>query len=300
MIPEGFLLETMKWQNITLGEVPLKYLNMIAATPLTVYDIYLHVKKIPDKKNIRKTLQRLEKLGLIEVVEGEYPHNAKPYRLTTQGLFQYLLNITVLPYALKQYENNILLDMLLYQFLEPETLTYFYSIYRIELLNRYFKRCCRAMILRFGEYARSKWIRWYNNKQKKVVLDFLIRDMDRIIMREIKSFIFEVVISCKPNKPQVKTKDDFITNEPEDDFITLLTGKQTTEDKKLSTAYSQIKGLKGVDFDAFKVSVSKYGPNFEGLYPIHALSRDNKFKKMLKEMQKEFMDGSKELLYLTP
>ena len=285
MITKGFILETMKWQNITLGEVPLKYLNMIGATPLTAYDIYLHVKKVPDKKNIRKTLQRLEKLGLIEVVEGKYPHNARPYRLTTQGLFQYLLNVTVLPYALKQYEKNILLDTLLYQFLEPETLTYFYSIYRIQLLNRYFKRCCRSMILRFGEYARSKWIRPQVNK---VVLDFLIGDMDKIIMREINSFIFEIAISCKPN------------NEPEDDIITLLTPKQTKEDKKLSDAYSQIKGLKGVDFDAFKVSKSKYGPNFEGLYPIHALSRDSKFKKLLKEMQKEFIDGSKELLYLTP
>lgn len=258
---------------------------MIAATPLTAYDIYLHVKKIPDKKNIRKTLQRLEKLGLIEVVEGKYPHNARPYRLTTQGLFQYLLNITVLPYALKQYEKNILLDTLLYQFLEPETLTYFYSIYRIELLNRYFKRCCRAIIFRFGEYARSKWIR--PGTVNKVVLDFLIGDMDKIIMREIKSFIFEVAINCK-------------TNEPEDDFIIRVTGKQTTEDKKFSTAYSQIKGLKGVDFDAFKVSVRSYGPNFEGLYPIHALSRDNKFRTLLKEMQKEFIDGSKELLYFVP
>ena len=72
---------------------------------------------------------------------------------------------------------------------------------------------------------------------------------------------------------------------------------QSIETEKLSEAYSEVQGLKGVHFDAFKVSVSGYGPNFGGRYPIQALGRDSKFVNLLIEIRKEFMDGSKELLY---
>ena len=97
--------------------------------------LFLHSKKEVDKKNVRKVLTRLFELGIIEIVEGAYPHNAKPYRLTTAGLFGYLLHVHFMPYVLKQYEDNILFETLPYRFMERDTLEYFHSIYRIELLK---------------------------------------------------------------------------------------------------------------------------------------------------------------------
>ena len=136
MIAKGFILQILNWKNFSLGPTQLRYINLLSAVPLTAYDIFLHSKKEVDKKNVRKVLTRLFELGIIEIVEGAYPHNAKPYRLTTAGLFGYLLHVHFMPYVLKQYEDNILFETLLYRFMERDTLEYFHSIYRIELLNR--------------------------------------------------------------------------------------------------------------------------------------------------------------------
>ena len=40
--------------------------------------------------------------------------------------------------------------------------------------------------------------------------------MEKIIMREIKSFHFEVVMNCKPNEPE----NDFITTQNKPDGMT--------------------------------------------------------------------------------
>ena len=85
-------------------------------------------------------------------------------------------------------------------------------------------------------------------------------DLDKIIMREIKNFVFEIAVN---------------SNRDHEDYD-MVTQRRRVADRGLSNSYSEIKGLKGVDFDKFRVTASKYGANLYGLYPILALSRDKK------------------------
>ena len=75
----------------------------------------------------------------------------------------------------------------------------------------------------------------------RLPVSFAMDDLDKIIMREIKNFVFEIAINSK------KDHEDY----------DMVTQRRSAADKRFSNAYSEIKGLKGVDFDRFSVTESK-------------------------------------------
>jgi hypothetical protein len=195
-----------------------------------------------------------------------------------------------------------LLKTLLYRFLEPKTLKYFYGWNKTQLLDTYLKESCHSIALRLDFYKRAKLVTYLKEschsialrldfyKRAKLVtkfnMKFLFKDMDTVIMNGIKNFVFQDAIYHN-------IEDNNGSSNP------ISSKYQDMKDKALSDVYSQIGKLKGVDFEKFKVGT--YEPyNFEFIYPIKALSRDSKFTKILKEIKEEFIEGCDKLLYLTP
>lgn len=134
-----------KLEKISLGEAQRKFLYIIAKKPISAYDIHSEIKKEIDIKNVRKTVNRLHKLGLIEI-EGYYPRNAIRFKLTSYGLFQLLCDGPMPVSILDMYQNDIILQNILFESFELETIRAWMNLKAPFLLMVYVRKCYQAIL----------------------------------------------------------------------------------------------------------------------------------------------------------
>jgi hypothetical protein len=118
---------------------------------------YQHTKSflfiiIPDTivyKNVHTRVIRLYELNLIENVEKESERGAKYYRLSTGGIYNLIrkqrrLFIKIIKNVLQNYEDNIIFKMLLYPYLEKNTILHIYDTRLLSKICGYLYDCCEA------------------------------------------------------------------------------------------------------------------------------------------------------------
>lgn len=145
MVTNGFLSFVSKLEKISLGEAQLRFLYIIARKPISAYDIHKEIKKEIDIKNVRKTVNRLHDLGLIEI-EGKYARNAIRFKLTSYGLFQLLSYGPIPKSVFDMYQNDIVLQNILFNSFELETIRAWMNLEAPMLLVRYVNKRCRAIL----------------------------------------------------------------------------------------------------------------------------------------------------------
>ena len=224
----GDMLELIDCQRFSLGNVEQGLILLFfSQKPTTVYDIcsywesskssmskrpmlYENIRRA--YKNEHKRVKRLKELKLIEEVSGNYPKGAKPYKLTTTGLFQYLLlgGLEAPPTSSKtstftMSRENIIMQLLLYQYFEEDTIMKFNNI-AIDLLGSYLRKCCEAIINNleggmlelFTSYSPiensntnkpGKYERLKNSSQ----VWSLLRDVEYTIKNEMRNFVYEII-----------------------------------------------------------------------------------------------------------
>lgn len=100
-------------------------------------------------KNTHKRVKRLAQLKLIEEIKGHFERGAKHYRVSTYGLISYVGRIiTESEGHIKNNKKDIVIQCLLLQFFEEETIDSFYLLKAfptIEIGN-YLHDCCSVTI----------------------------------------------------------------------------------------------------------------------------------------------------------
>lgn len=120
---------------IELGRVELDILDYIAnSSSISVYQIYKNLqestwKKSISYKNIHKRVKRLLDLKLIYEIEGKFRRGAKPYRITTHGLINFLGDRGSESHRfIINNKDNLLIRYLLLEYFEEKTLDSFYLL----------------------------------------------------------------------------------------------------------------------------------------------------------------------------
>lgn len=280
MVAKRFISEVTNYNEISLGSREREFLQLIALNKSrSSYDIFSYLKDNNERdkkesystmayKNVHKRMKRLEALGLIEKIELELQHRAIKYRLTARGLFQCLLEN--LAYAClfsdKGYNENIILQTILYQFFELETIKNFLNFRpRMNLLNLYLRNCCQALLERIKEYQLLAVMEKYKE-------EFLPNDIDEIIERELRKFIFEIVTMSKYDKIYIQ-RGNKLKGYSVQEYIKLGWPKAWGDPKEIGDL------------------------NYLKLFPIKALMNDQNFIKVLKKIRTDFDDGYKEFVF---
>lgn len=223
MLSNGFISEIRDYNRITLGETEKLFLLIISMQPTSVYKISKGLKDgfimIADSmltigirrmayKNVYKRVKRLESLGLIQVMQGNFKRNAKIFRLTQRGLFEDLLDPHPwLPDILDKYRDYPVIETLVYQFFELETIANFETFPLVEL-GHYLRKCCEAIlnaldIHRYETKMYEEWSRKSNieRERKNDHIELLPFYLDAAIKDEAKNFVFRIVNLSKDENP---------------------------------------------------------------------------------------------------
>jgi DNA-binding PadR family transcriptional regulator len=258
IIEKRFISEVINYTPTSLGKTERRFLGIIAVSDESAYRLCAYLKKGEEPisyKNVRKTLLSLLSKGLIEETGEKLPHGAKKYRLTPHGLFQCLLNVRTIPRLLKkEYQNSLLMNNILYQFFDTDTLSEFLTIPRIQFIGSYLNNCCMAILGKVVEFHASK----FDDK-----IYFLFDDMNRVIRKEILHLVFEIVISSN-----LKTLDFRMTDDN-------------------GVEFNRRRYLVGED----DVREGQDNKHLLTLFPNMKLKNDNKFMKIFSELKKDFDEG---------
>jgi hypothetical protein len=254
--------------TIQLGPVGEEFLNIISQWTISAYGIFLILRDKVDKRtkisgmqygNIHKRIQRLQTLGLIEV-EGKYSRNEKKYKITSYGLFKLMLDYGLAHYALLQNKDDIILQTLLFQFFEVETIKKFITIPRVYAICDYLRNISNAIVKKLEELRKLDII---HGPQ-------VVSEIEDLILREIEQFVFLIIVHWKASPINYWNK-------------TLL---NPYKNKKLWFTRS-----------SFDLEEDENGPNYSELFPKPALMKDKKFMKVLKEIKDNFEEGCKDYLF---
>ena len=262
MITKGFISEVSKYQKIDLGETEEFFLSNIQYESQSASDVLLIVNQNRRKpmayKNAHKRIRRLHSLGLIQELKGTFKHGAIKYELTSRGLFQLLLTKGLAPHVLNLHKDNIILEIILYQFFEVETIKKFITIPRFIALRNFLRECCEAILKKLEELEDPR-----NFLPAKVDKKIVMDEIDEVIRSKASNFFLEIIMPSKIrdgrhiydfNKPQWQKERWFDTDADED----------------------------------------KNGPNYSELFPRLALTKDKKFMKFLNEIKISFDKGCKD------
>lgn len=268
LLSEGFMSEVLTYREIALGDTEKYFLRLFSIFgEMSAFNIYLYLQKTEgetDHKsmayvNVRKRILRLSELGLIEEIKEKHRYrNAIRYRLTSHGLFHRMLMMPehfIFPLHLKPYKHSIILQTILYQFFEVETLDYFNTIVRAITLSQYLRHCCQSIIDDVESFRRSR----VREKSKYMTTEH----MAAIIEGAIKTLVFEIVLNS------------------------------TTKYVEFSGIDRD--GHEYVRTDLRKASQLSlpYDIDNEYVYPNLALAKDGKFIKILDEIKEQFDVGYK-------
>jgi hypothetical protein len=116
---------------------------------------------------------RLLELGLIQIIEGKFLSGSTNYALTEMGIFCALSKLEEYPPALLiKYSNNSVLETLVYQFLEVQTVKRCTaSLY--EEITRYLKGCTARTMSSLGGIKNSRSEEQKNERIKVLELDLM-------------------------------------------------------------------------------------------------------------------------------
>ena len=180
-----------KLEKISLGEAQRKFLYIIAKKPISAYDIHLEIKKEIDIKNVRKTVNRLHDLGLIEI-EGYYPRNAIRFKLTSYGLFQLLCDGPMPISILDMYQNDIILQNILFDSFELETIRAWINLEAPMLLMQYVNKSCQAIL---SSIQNSKSLSKQYDLDKNRRFGHLVGFLQTSLSRVLYQFIIEILVT---------------------------------------------------------------------------------------------------------
>jgi hypothetical protein len=242
----------MNYERIQLGEVEKGFIFYFSLGPTTAYNICLSIestkalqKHVPVSyenvrkkyKNVYKRVVRLYKLGLIEEVVGNFPRGAKPYRLTSHGLFEYLLlglGPSVPRSILDTYKDDVIIEYTLYRYFELDTLKEFRDV-AMAFVGGYLRRCCESILRKIEGYRYTiKKLDEWKESGFEYDLELLSADIDQSIRDEIRTFSF-----------QIATSSNYEEKGNEDLDSTLFPVLTLVRDKKFMKVLGEIKD----DFD---------------------------------------------------
>jgi len=253
MLSSGFISEIYNYKKLALGETEKIFLHIISIEPTSVYRISVGLKNgfigIGDVllstginsmayKNVHKRIKRLSMLGLIEEIHGNFKRNAKMYALTSRGLFERLLDESPTPPDIVYlYRNYPIIETLIYQYFELETIENFETIALAELKS-YLKKCCDEILkmLEMYRYNRKFFEKWREpHIQIRENDDFFPSSLDNTIKNEVKNFVFKIVNMSKDEDPYRSDPND----------SNLFPRQSLLQDKKFIRLLHEIKN----DFD---------------------------------------------------
>jgi hypothetical protein len=226
MLSYGFISEIYNYKTLALGGTEKIFLHIISKEPTSVYRISAGLKNgsitIGDSmlitginsmayKNVHKRIKRLCALGLIEEIHGNFKRNAKMYALTPRGLFERLLDdFPIPPDIVYLYRNYPVIETLIYQYFELETIENFSDFALVEL-KRYLKKCCDEILkmLAMYRYNRNFFEKW---RESHIPMrendDEFTSFLDDTIKSEVKNFVFKIVNRSKDEDPYRNNPDD--------------------------------------------------------------------------------------------
>jgi hypothetical protein len=278
MITKKFMSEISKYRSIILGTTEINFLKFIAADEQqSAYGIFLFLKNMSKEqqelfninpmayKNVHGRIKRLNSLGLISEVEGNFKRNAIRYRITSRGIFQLFLSPEGGSYVLTRllkpaYSQNLVLKTILYQYFKPDTILSFtkleepfdFALARSSIISNYIMRCCEAILtevesrrhdLETGEekYSAQLW-----------------REVSFIMETEIRNLILLIL--------------SYSIEEEEQDRI------------RIRTKYRSFSIYVKDNSQENRESIEKK----QRLIPISIFQKDEKFLSLLKEFKSEF------------
>ncbi len=141
---------------------------------------YLKLRNPPsDTKDPTSIIsQYLEDTGFLEIGRGRFLSSSKSFRFRTNGLFYIFLNISIYPpQFLIKYQDDIILQTLVYQFFQEKTIKMstgrFYS-----QLTTYIQECCNLTLNAIDDVNSS------NKEDDKIrIIDRLKFDLEWLIRR---------------------------------------------------------------------------------------------------------------------
>jgi hypothetical protein len=261
--------------SVDIGERQKHFLNLVGVIDCSSYSIYSFLKnsnKPVSYKNIHKTLKKLQKLNLIEIIPDKSYRNAKYYKLTQDGVFQILLNSEItIPFLLKN-RNDPILKIILYRFFELSTIKYFDTIPREFFISEYLNQCTDKIL---NQAQKSSKFREETRKSFD-----LVDEADFISTREIKNFIYTIITLSKSSRMRIKY--EFRSGTDGFDYVISDEGEYPNYPYK--------------DYDKVVREDRANDPNYSKLFPNQVLLNDKKFMRIFTEMKEEFEKGCMEFM----
>ncbi|MFZ0513261.1 MAG: hypothetical protein WAM14_16750 [Candidatus Nitrosopolaris sp.] len=154
----GYLAEISKYERLEkLGEIERSsfFKIMNAYHPASYLKLRRH--REPYNKDEHNAIKRLQEYNLVEVQDKRksFLGSETFYVLTTYGLFYIFSNLlSYPPQLLTRYQRNIVLNTLLFQYFEVDTIerstARFYSV-----ITQYLQECCRTTLHRINTIKKS-------------------------------------------------------------------------------------------------------------------------------------------------
>lgn len=146
-----FMSEISNYHRLSLGETEkLFIIRFTVCSPYSAYDAYTDMKKIKPMsyKNVHNKIRRLVALGLLQEEKGTFKRNAIKYKLTTRGLLERFLigHPAVHPMVFELYQDNIILQTILYPYFEHSTIQKFADYHGLSYIMNYLTKCCDAIL----------------------------------------------------------------------------------------------------------------------------------------------------------
>jgi hypothetical protein len=198
--------EVLTYNKVELGKTEEYFLSMFLYGKFSAYDVFRDLKIQTELeeprvvnamayKNVHKRIRRLQTLKLIKELNKKFSRKAKKYTLTNKGLFQLMLSkyaFNVAFYLSSSYINikGYLINTILFQFFEEETIKEFFTYFRQMELAEYLRNCCEAIQKKVDQLTSS--YTGFNNQIFSTELEDLIKN-------EARNFIFKIVVDREKN-----------------------------------------------------------------------------------------------------
>jgi hypothetical protein len=226
MLSYGLISEIHNYKKLELGKTERIFLHIISMEPTSAYRISVGLRNgfiwinegmlstginSMAYKNVHKRIKRLCDLGLIEQIHGNFKRKAKMYELAPRGLFERLLDDTPSPPDIVYlYRNYPIIETLIYQYFELETIKNFDLIALVEL-KRYLKKCCNEIlnVLETYRYEEKFFEKW---RETDIHIgenhNVFATHLDETIKNEVKNFVFKIVNMSKDEDPYRSDQND--------------------------------------------------------------------------------------------
>jgi hypothetical protein len=267
-------------------------------------------------KNVHTRVIRLYELNLIENVEKESERGAKYYRLSTGGIYNLIrkqrrLFIKIIKNVLQNYEDNIIFKMLLYPYLEKNTILHIYDTRLLSKICGYLYDCCEATEIALdsinnidGRYISEEVFIWKDvpGIYKARLLNFLKRRFNlnwvdnakiikfadgKTIKIEYRNNSLLIVLNDEKTSAELRINRkkvyEFVVNRLDDNWLPVCAPGDTIKE-----TYTKF----------FEVIVNSLVPNLIFTLALEALpdvgvgfevlAQDNKFMKLLEKIKGQF------------